>query len=361
MLNLNIVNKQFARFSFLILIISFFVTGISYSQISTTNIERVDTVHEVAYDSTLNFPGKHPESIIGQKLYMLPSYNPEGQIVNYRNMRIEPVVRVNYRRPQRSYYMYREAQTSVIGCYDGSDPNLLADRYYDVLDVVENDDRTFLKLLDIENNEHFYFLYPLNVVISSIEYDGYHFHESWPFIIVGHFEKLQDKLVGNSYVLKNSHYERLKAEAIEREPLTNIVTGEDVQYYTGKKWEIKDLTIDEQYLHNLSVILDDNNGQQIILSLNYAGSLRIGNDMGVLELSDYNNLYERYGDSLLTALEGTIEVGFTAELALIALRPSYDVRDINTTKVDGVTHEQWVISRDRFIYLEDGIVTGLQY
>lgn len=166
---------------------------------------------------------------------------------------------------------------------------------------------------------------------------------------------------GNSIVLKNSLFTRLKKDVIESEPLRDLNTGKVIEYHTGKIWYFEELTIDENYFHNLSIVLSDDEGQTIIKSLNYAGRLLLGPGMGVYTLNEFNYFHDMYGESFLMAIEGNISVGFTSELVLLALRPEYDVINSYTDIIGGIVYEQWDIGGGRYIYLEDGIVTSLQY
>lgn len=147
-----------------------------------SDVEVEPKIEKVTYDSTLNFPGTEPESLIGQQIYLLPTYSARKEIVGYTKFRQNPTTTIDRSRPQRTYYLYSEGSGPFGG--NGSNPNLMSNRYYDVIDIIRQDNRTFLKLLDIERDTEMYFLYPSDLTIQILGSRDRQFNDSWPFIVV---------------------------------------------------------------------------------------------------------------------------------------------------------------------------------
>jgi hypothetical protein len=343
----------------LITIFTFFTlkTDLIYSQIGTTKIPEISSnnnVNVVEYDSTYNFPGNNPESLIGQKLYLLPNI-VLGRFVNHPFFRKEPTSKVNYRRPSSSYYLYVE-DNSPYG-RSGSDYTKLNEKYFEVKDVVRNDEGIFLKLYNGERNEEFYYMYPQDYVLNLYINDDKQFE--WGFIVLGFYEKMKQKLVGTSVVLKNSKYTWLNSD-IKRVPLRDLNTGEEVSYSIGMEWVVDDLTINESNEYSLSMILSEPSGQRIMVSLDYIGKLGLGPKFGIYTKNEYEELYKKYGDKMLLVLDSIVQIGFNYELVELAIS-DYSVLDVNTTVTNGIRFEQWVLGGDRYIYFDDGVVTSFQF
>lgn len=345
----------------------FFFIDCIYSQISRTNVEFEKKIEIIVYDSTYNFPGLTPETLIGQTLYLRPEYDIRGNIVNYgevgySNFRLKPTTKVESDKKDKSIYLFKQT-----GRYSGgSDHTLLSNKSFKVLDVVRDEElrdlrdeeRVFLKLFNDERDEEFYYLYPSEEVIRLYRIpDNRQF--DWEFIVLGFYEKLTERLTGDSFVLKNSRYSWLNSE-IRRVPLIDLVTGEDVKYKTGKKWNFVELTLNEQNKSKLSMILSDDDGQRIVLSIDYIYKLGLSPEMGIYTAEEYDSLFDKYGEKMLLALEGVVRIGFNEELTLLAIS-DYTVMEINTSVVGNIAHEQWVLGGNRYIYLENGIVTAFQF
>lgn len=334
--------------------------NVIYSQISRTNIEFEEKIEVAVFDSTYNFPGLTPESLIGQTLHLIPEYGSRGRILNYGELssttrfRLTPSTKVDYTNLGSAIYLFKE--TSQYS--GGSDYTILSNKLFKVMDVIRNSEGVFIKLFNEERNEEFYYIYHTTDTITRLRVlENEQF--AWSFIVVGFYEKLTERLTGESFVLKNSKYSWLN-DQIQRVLLKDITTGNDVKYKTGHVWRFEQLTLNEQNKSKLSMILSDESGQKIVVSLDYISKLGLGPDVGIYTKKEFDSYYQKYKDDIMLALESIVKIGFNKELVRLSIS-DYSILDINTSVIGSAIHEQWVLGGNRYIYFENGVVTSFQF
>jgi len=225
----------------------FIINNIVLSQISTTNIAwATDTLDNRTYDSTENYLGKGVLRYVGQELYLkgksvqLREYGYSNFLIDYQKFSFD---KGNIYKQGDGYYNNKNSSK-----YDE-----LVDEYFKVLQVINPDsnklkfgDKFFLKLQAKSNNDIVYY-----------QYDA-RFENSFPFIVVGFYDKRKQTLIGKTFRIPN----RLTREH------RDINTGKlirDFSDFSGQKWKCTDLTIEEKY-YELAVVLENDINEKIAIS-----------------------------------------------------------------------------------------------
>jgi hypothetical protein len=300
-----------------------FISNISIAQITTTNVPKLqEEKKSVVYDSTRNFLGSDVQHYIGQVLYL--NKKPESlREHGYRNFLID-------------YREYAD-QSNVYKCCDNfnSKYSELAGKYFTVLDVYEHPraetnnslygEKYFLELKENESGDIVYF-----------EYDT-RYELSYPFIIVGFFEKLIEDLVGKKFVLRNN---------VIGSSRIDIETAEEFTIPTGQEWECVDVTIEDEY-YSLSCIIENTDGNKTTMSYEFIiGEFSDGSIYSLPEAKAYE---EKFGKSNWhKILEEKVVVGFTEEMVLL----SWGEPDKINRSSSG---DQWVYD-GQFLYFENEIL-----
>jgi hypothetical protein len=187
----------------------------------------VEPINYAPYDSTRNFLGKDVGQYVGQVLYLkgkseaLRKYGYEGFVVDYR---IDDLI--NYSNVYKG---------NKVECRYNSDYNELAGKYFSVIAVLKHpktlsdsylySDYYYLELEEQSSKDKLFFKYN-----SKYEW-------SFPFVVVGFFEKQKTELVGERFIFCNK-------------PLMmcmNIYTGSILQKYPFKSGHEQTSTIEERY------------------------------------------------------------------------------------------------------------------
>jgi len=299
---------------------------------STKIINNNETKKEnLIYDSTLNYLGKDVYLYIGQELYLnglsvaLRKYGYEGFMKDYK---LKSSSLKNTYKPiipeEKKYIEYDMGGKSI---YDS-----LAGKYFKVINVFPHPEakknpewygnKFYLELEEKEKKNKLYF-----------EYDSkYEF--SFPFFVVGYFEKIRNKYVGFNYVLRSTYLKSSK----------ELSTGKIIQNKPGQNWKCIDLTIEEQYF-SLGFILKNDLNEKIFVRYDYL--VDQDDESQVFTLKEAETYKKKFGlSNWLTILNEEIKIGFTEEMVKVAWG---EPKSINKASYG----EQWVYE-EQYLYFENG-------
>jgi hypothetical protein len=313
------------KITFTVLMTTF--ATIAFGQITTTKVTpKTDQVDTTPYDSTQNFLGKDVYKYQGQELYLnakpesLRQYGYENFVLDYTQDKFTN-------------------KSNIYKCYDGynSKYDELAGKYFKVLEIIKHPkaeqseylygNKFYLKLQEKESNDIVYY-----------KYDS-EFEHSFPFIVVGFFEKQKKFFVGREFVFNDSEFT----------DATDILTGKTVTVKTGQKWKCIDLTIEDKY-YNLSLIFENSLGEKVADDCD-----RVKNVAYTAKEADIYK--KKFGETIWnTILAGKVKIGMTKEMCKLSWGKP---KDINKTTTSGKTSEQWVYS-DSYLYFDNGFLTAIQ-
>lgn len=301
---------------------------LGFSQISTIRIAPIlDEIIFAPYDSTRNFLGKDVGQYLGQALYLkgksegLRKYGYEGFVVDYR---IDDLV--NYSNVYKG---------NKIECRYNSDYNELAGKYFQALSVMKHPktssdgylygDYYYLELEEQVSKDTLFFKY-------NSKYDW-----SFPFIVVGYFEKQKAELVGEKFVFCNKLIN----------DVYNIHTGDRITNIPYQEWTCTDFTVEERYF-TLGLVVENPLGESIHVSVESVMCNDISRRSGynVIEFRRYS---DEYGDENWKAIvEGIVRIGFTEEMVKMAWG---EPTNVNHSSYG----DQWVYD-SQYLYFEGGIL-----
>lgn len=298
----------------------------SFGQITTAKVaEKAKEPKPLIYDSLDNFLGENFHFYKGQMLYLsgvsetLRKYGYRDFYNKYGNLSSID---------KKSIYKC---------CVDegfGSKYEELAEKYFLVLDILphpkaeENEflygKKHYFKLKEVESGEECYF-----------EYNEKYKH-SFPFIVVGYFEKLKKDFTGKEYITRGKNW-------IDRNsPMTDMITGAVVSDFdNGKVWKCTDVSVETKY-YALSLILTNELGQKIPIAVE---NLKSNN--WIMDVKTAEAYRDKFGnENWLLILKGKIKIGMTEEMCLIAWgKPN---------KINRASYgDQWVYD-DQYLYFENG-------
>lgn len=308
------------------------MASISFGQITTTKVAaRSEQVNNTPYDSLQNFLANDVYKYLGQELYLkgkaesLRKYGYDGFSKDYTKDRL-----LN--------------QSNVYKCCDSynSKYNELVEKYFKVLEIIKHPKAT--------ENEYLYgtkfYLKLQEKVTGDIVYFEYSskYEHTFPFIVVGFFEKQKKLNVGQQFVFADKTLEGS----------TDIGTGKVIPVKTGQKWKCLDLTIEEQF-YNLSLVIENSSGEKATISHETVfGKWHYGRAYSSAEADNYR---KKFGiedfDRILT---GKVKIGMTKEMCRLSWG---EPKSINETITAGKKTEQWVYS-DNYLYLDNNILTAIQ-
>lgn len=309
-----------------------FATLFSWGQITTTKVaEKKEDIPE-KYDSLSNFLGMNVNLYLGQELYLngkaesLRKYGYDGFYTDYNKSKFDG---------------------GVYKCCDSynSKYDELTGKYFKVLEIIKHPKATeadylygkkfYLKLQEKLSNDIVYY-----------EYDA-QFKHSFPFIVVGYFEKLKKQAVGKKFVFGSTD-KRFGDDELD------VKSGKTIKFELGEKWECIDLTIEEKY-YTLSLLLKDDDGQTMAVGSEWVIGADKFHDVYVDGEAD---LYKtKFGaDTWNTILEGKVRIGMTKEMCKL----SWGEPDkINRTITSGGKSEQWVYDKN-YLYFDGDKLTAIQ-
>lgn len=292
----------------------------SYGQITTTKVvEKNDKISTELYDSLQNFLGTEVSKYLGQEFYLkgkaegLRKYGYDGFYVDYNKSKFD---------------------NGVYKCCDSynSKYDELNGKYFKVLEIIKHPKaseseylygkKSYLKLEEKVSKDIVYF-----------EYDS-QFEHSFPFIVVGFFEKVKKIVVGQNFVVANNVFESS----------TDILTGDSIINTPNQRWECTDLTIEEKY-YTLSLVVKNPHGQSTTIS--YDSIFGKFNKGKFYSEKDANEYEQKFGKTnWLKILDGKVVIGFTEEMVLL----SWGEPD----KINRASYgDQWVYDGE-YLYFENG-------
>jgi hypothetical protein len=316
-----------------ILFISLILSTTTYGQITTTKVanKSVDN-SSIKFDSLTNFLGKNVYQYLGQELYLkgksesLRKYGYDGFYTDYNKSKFD---------------------NGVYKCCDSynSKYSELEGKYFTVLEIIKHP--------KADENEYLYgkkFYLKLKEKLSQdimyFEYDT-DFEHSFPFIVVGFFEKLKKQAIGQKFVFGSTKL-RFGEDELD------VKTGKPIIFKLGEKWECFDVTIEEQY-YNLSLLLKDKLGQT--LSIGYEMAIGSEKFYDVYTEKEAERYKTKFGlDNWTTILQGKVSIGMTKEMCKLSWG---EPKDINETITSGRKSEQWVYA-DNYLYFDNGKLTTIQ-
>ena len=294
---------------------------ISFAQISVTPVADAKPEQAKPYDSLKNFLATEFLQYKGQELYLIPKaeslreYGYMGFLIDYNKGPYD--------------------KSNQFKCCDGfnSKYNDLAGKYFIVEDVFKDPKSSyspdaFFKLKMKETGEITYYKYSSK------------FEHSFPFLVVGYYEKQKKIFVNNDILLRPWQ----KIEGANQKKTLDIATGEEIVIEKGKYYKCIDITIDQKNFEP-ALLLQNEKGQKFLFPL-YARFLNIQRIMTKNEAETYRL---KFGDeNWQTILNEKVAIGFTEEMTKIAWG---EPEKINKASYG----EQWVYS-GQYLYFENGIL-----
>ncbi|MGB0521462.1 MAG: hypothetical protein ACPGJS_00810 [Flammeovirgaceae bacterium] len=273
-----------------------------YSQITTTKVapEKIKKDYEIiVYDSTTNFVGSNVLSLIGQQLY-LPSRKSYRHKYGYKGFFIE------YDTPE----LLTRSEDIVYKCCDSHNSKYseLNNRYFEVLSVHDHPYKSssdtytkkfFLALRESQTNDILYY-----------EYDS-RMKSSFPFIIVGYFEKEKKESIGQEYIITGKNWRETVFK--EKNPMYDIITGEEVVLEKGSIWKVIDLTVEEKHF-TLSYIIQNERGNKLTLDLKSIDSPR----RFVYLKETVQDIIKNNPEYWQNILDGKVVIGMTKRMVKLA-------------------------------------------
>ena len=306
---------------FTLFLIVIFLANNIYAQITTTKVAKKEELKSTEpYDSLQNFLGKDVHKYLNQELYLnekhedLRKYGYKGFSLDY--------TKSSFSNKSNVY----KCNNSFNSKYDE-----LAGKYFKVLAIHKHPKaeenkyaygtKYYLELKEKESGDKVYF-----------EYESQYEH-SFPFIVIGFFEKQKREAVGDYFVFANKILESS----------TDIETGKIITNTTAQKWECVDLTIEEKY-YNLALVIKNPLGEKTTI---VHGTV-FGKHKGrAYKLADAETYKTKFGlTNWLKILDGQVVIGFTEEMVLLSWgKPE----DINRASYG----DQWVYD-GQYLYFENG-------
>lgn len=307
------------------------ISNMAFCQIGTTKVApKKEQYESLKYDSTQNFLGKNVDQYLGQELYL------KG--------RAEILRKYGYDDFELDYKNDGFGKDNVYKCCDGfnSKYSELEGKYFKVIEILKHPKAAtsdflygtvwFLKLEEKSSKDIVYFKYDSK------------FEHTFPFIVVGFFEKQKKLFVNKQFVFQDRFLEGS----------TDVETGTVVPINSGQVWKVIDITVDEKY-YNLSLLIQNNAGQKITVTLQ--DILRKPKNHSIYKREDFEKYSKRFGDEKMgKILKGKVVIGMTKEMCKLSWG---DPKSINETITAGKTSEQWVYS-ENYLYFSNGILTTIQ-
>ena len=317
-----------------LLLISIFLANNVSSQITKTKIAQKEELKSTEpYDSLQNFLGKDVYKYLDQDLYLIEK-SESLRKYGYRNFVLDYQYK-GYRREENTY----KCCDSYNSKYED-----LKGKYFSVKAIHKHPKaeqsaslygtKYYLELEEKESKDKVYYEY-------STE-----FKHSFPFLVVGFYEKQKKKLVGNEYVFKNRTLEVSTGSGLD------IVTGKPITIKTGEKWKCTDLTIEEKY-YNLAVIVENSAGEKTSVSYNTTFDDR----SYAFTAGEADKLKIKFGaGNFERILQGKVKIGMTREMCKLSWG---EPNDINRTISSGRNSEQWVYD-ENYLYFDGDKLTTIQ-
>lgn len=319
----------------------FFLTG--WTQISTIKIEKpLKEDFSGSYDSTKNYLGEKVYQYIGQELYLngvsesLRKYGYRGFYLDYKSSNLSRYSNTYKPKQVEDRYLKYDIGGGV------SEYDSIVGKYFKVLEIYKHPqasdneylygDKYYLKLKEKNSGDILFFEY------SS------EFKHTFPFLVVGYFEKMKRQCTGRKFVFANNYINGNK----------NINTGKEIVVYIGDKWKCIDISVEEENF-SLSAIMTDSHNQKI--AVNLEDVFECDNSTSIFTSSFADKKMAKYGiTNWNLILNGRVKIGWTKEMCKLSWG---EPNDINSTLTSRSKHEQWVYE-DNYLYFDNGILTTIQ-
>lgn len=312
---------------YIITLVLLSLSCLGFSQISTIKVAPIlEPINYVPYDSTRNFLGEDVGQYIGQVLFLkgesesLRKYGYGDFIVDYINDDLS-----NY----NNVYKGNKGE-----CRYNSNYYDIAERYFRVLSVIKHPKaneqsylygtKYYLELEDRDSKERLYFRYDSK------------YESSFPFIVVGFYEKQKKNMIGQKFIFVN--------KALEGS--YDIYTGMPITNVPKQIWTCKDFTIEEKY-YSLALIIENSLGETT-----HIGYTSVMNDKyrrSGFTVQEADNYSKKFGmNNWDKILDRKVSVGFTEEMVRMSWgEPS----GINRASYG----DQWVYD-GQYLYFEKGVL-----
>jgi hypothetical protein len=163
---------------------------------------------------------------------------------------------------------------------------------------------------------------------------------------MGYFEKSKEIYKNMKFVSRGRNWVDKKLD------MYSVNNGNKIDYSAGTIWNCVDFTIDGEY-YNLSLLLEDSNGEQITFSEN---NVLKGNYF-MFTKHDADNYKLKFGEKIWNnILSGKVAIGYTKEMCELSWG---EPKKINETITAGGKSEQWVY-KDNYLYFNNGKLTSMQ-
>jgi hypothetical protein len=317
----------------LILLTLIFTTSV-IGQITKTKIaKKKEVISDVPYDSLHNFLAKDVHLYIGQELYLkerpesLRKYGYDNFVLDYQ-------------------YKGYDRKSNTYKCCDSynSKYDELKGKFFRVIDIHKHPkadensivygDKYYLELEEKVSKDKVYFEYSTK------------FESSFPFLVVGFYEKQKSLWVGQDFVFTDRILKVSSGGGID------ITTGESLMIKTGEVWKCIDLTIEEKY-YSLALLVENERGNTTTVSYDSTFDDRHF-AYTAKEANQYKNKIGTEKFNLI--LQGKVKIGMTKEMCELSWG---EPKDINNTITSGRKSEQWVYE-DNYLYFDNGILTTIQ-
>lgn len=283
--------------------------GVCQIKTATVSESKVGPVIE-PYDSSKIFLGYDPLPYTGCLLY-LPGKSETTRKYGYDCLIID----------------YLKPSYSKENKFKGGDYELLANRYFKVLEVISPRGKyanSFFKLEETVSKEICYF-----------EYNPQYRH-SFPFIPIPYYNYVITNFLNKKIVTRGHNW-------LNDLPMVDMNTGMPVEFASGTVWEVIDVVVEQKYF-NLSLVLQNNKNERIP----FTNIDQLPHSKWALF---YDDIIQYEGTEIWnTIINGKVNIGFTSKMTLL----SWGEPDkINRSSYN----EQWVYG-DQYLYFENGKLTG---
>lgn len=310
------------------------------AQINTSRSVVINSeIEKVSFDSTLNYLGENPYGYIGQRLYLMGNdeeYTYRGFVLDYAK---GSSFQNNYKPEGNEYYSAGSVYRRLVGSY------------FDVIDVIPHpsqsesslySDDYFLKLVEVQSSDTLYKSYSGNS------------QSSFPFVVVGYFEKRESEIKGEKYVLSSTYYtERESRYSAIRVMKNDRESAQPLTFNTGEIWEVVGLTIDEDNDFRLSYLLKNDRDNRIAIP----EFVMIDNPQ-IYSVDWANTIKNEIGEDIFNQiLTRDVQIGWPKSLVLLAVG---NPRTINDTVSSNIVYEQYVYGDDRYLYFENEMLRSYQ-
>lgn len=314
-----------------VVFVALLCASLAYGQITTTKVApKTEQVDNTPYDSTQNFLGKDVYKYIGQELYL------KGEVKSLREYSYKHFL-LDY---TKEGFINKE---NIYKCTDNYTSNYdeLAGKYFKVLNVIKHP--------KVEDNEYLYgkifFLKLKEKSSGDIIYYEYwcDLDASFPFIVVGFFQKQKKYLVGKEFIISEGLLKNL----------CDIETGNPITT-KGQIWRCIDLTINEKY-YSLSLVIQNSLSEKVTIS--YDSVIGKWGKPRAYTLIEASNYRKKFGnENFDRILQRKVRIGMSKEMCRLSWG---NPENINETITSGEKIEQWIYP-ENYLYFNNGILTAIQ-